>query len=164
MKSTTNRCNPALSYVIGEIKSMLPKSASANFIVCATGAIRSSASKSFLSALEMVGLPANNLVLLDNSAYETLSEETEADLEGMRDAYEKTKKKLSQIIKIAKNFPPYKSDGIKAIKEKRMSLKNEIHLLMECLNDLTKIKPELIGIKKNIEEAEKDASIECIDK
>jgi hypothetical protein len=122
IKGTTTRANAIIKYVVGEIRSFLPKEAINNFIVCATFNQKKTVSKGFMKVLEKIGLEKSPIITFDNSAYEVQEEEDEEDKKAEEKNFNNTWEKLENLIETAAKFPAYKSEGIRIIKEKRSKI------------------------------------------
>lgn len=154
IKASSSRADPAVLYVINEIRAMLPKDSKNNFIVCATDKSLSSFSSDFHGVLQQLNLEHAPIVSFQNSAYDQLTKEpNEDDLRQMKWDFEKSKRGLNELVQKASKMSDYQSDGIKKIKEKRSKLKEEVLLMSREINNCTNAKGQLTTHASALKEA-----------
>jgi GTPase SAR1 family protein len=163
IKNGTSRATITMKYVINEIKSMLPKDAKDNFIVCLTNSQSPFPTEDTLAVIQELGLPEDKIVCVNNLAYEVQAINPRAT-DVQRKLVEKTKEStfsanqayLWTLIEEASSYKLYKSEGIKNLKLKRDLLKEEIGVLNMKIDSSVQVDLQLDRILSEVDVALKD--------
>lgn len=161
IKSGTNRCLLHIKYVITELKSMLPKDAVNNFIVCLTYSDLPIPGAETLAVINDLGLPEDNIIPIDNKAYQEYKYNAKT-ISGtmieqqLKNSYENNKSNLEFLLQESSKFKIYKSEGIQQLKTKRDLLKEEIALLSHKIDDCIHAQNQMTNVVREIEHVLKD--------
>lgn len=156
LKRGTNRETLQIKHVINELKSMLPKDSQNNFIVCLTFSDLPIPDEDTLAVIKSLGLPEDNIISIDNKAYEKMDYDVKTTKGKMVDrmlktSYANNMENLMVLLDEAKKFKPYKSQGIKDLKFKRDKLKEDIALLAHQIDDSTGAQTQMQQIINQIQ-------------